>query len=130
MVTRLQGSIPGNSDTLSYFPETHPASYEIGTGRVSTGKIDRGMMLTTHLPSSADVKNEWSYNSTPPRMPSRRGKGPLYLFLNIYFHLTTLLSSAGHMALYNKYDAHTQPHTTFREAAVLISANVLLQLCR
>ena len=41
----------------------HPTSCTISTGIFSRGL--RGVMQTTPPPSSAEVKNEWSYPSTP-----------------------------------------------------------------
>jgi hypothetical protein len=44
----------------------HPASYPMGTGTLSLG-VKRPRREADHSPpSSAEVKNEWSYTSTPP----------------------------------------------------------------
>jgi len=37
-------------------PGAHPASYTMGTGSLSREQSGRGMALTTHPPSSTDVK--------------------------------------------------------------------------
>jgi hypothetical protein len=43
----------------------HPASYTVGTGALPP-EVERMMSETDHsLPSSADIKNAWSYASTP-----------------------------------------------------------------
>jgi len=47
-------------------PEAHPASCKIGTLSFSGVKCGRGVLLTTHLPSSAAVMEEKSYTSTHP----------------------------------------------------------------
>jgi hypothetical protein len=61
----ILGSIAGNSNRLSYSLEAHPASYEMGTGRVSTGKIDRGMRLTTQL----HLVPTWRISGAIPLLP-------------------------------------------------------------
>jgi hypothetical protein len=45
----------------------HPASYVISTGSSFLASYSaQGVMLTTHLHFSVEVKNEWSYTSIPP----------------------------------------------------------------
>jgi hypothetical protein len=45
---------------------THPASYPVGT-RGSLPRVKRPEREADHSPpSSAEVKNAWSYTSTPP----------------------------------------------------------------
>jgi len=46
-------------------PGAHPASCTMGTGSFPVVKSDRGVTLTPHPPSSAVVKKEYSYTSTP-----------------------------------------------------------------
>jgi hypothetical protein len=48
----------------------HPASCKMGTGSFPGGKSDRGVMLTTHSPSSAEDKKDLRYTSTHPTGPS------------------------------------------------------------
>jgi hypothetical protein len=43
----------------------HPASYPMGTGTLSLGVKRPGCEADHSLPSSAEVKNAWSYTSTP-----------------------------------------------------------------
>jgi len=40
---------------------TYPASYSMGTDDSFSGVSDRGVKVTIHIPSSAEVKNEWSH---------------------------------------------------------------------
>jgi hypothetical protein len=44
----------------------HPASYSMGTGGPSLGVKRQGREVDHSLASSAEVKNGWSYASTPP----------------------------------------------------------------
>jgi hypothetical protein len=45
----------------------HSASYPIGSGRLIPRGVKRPCREADHLPpSSAEVKNAWSYTSTPP----------------------------------------------------------------
>jgi hypothetical protein len=44
----------------------HPASYPMGTGALSLGVKSPGREADHLHPSSAEVKNAWSYTSTPP----------------------------------------------------------------
>jgi hypothetical protein len=44
----------------------HPASYSIGTRGFSLGVKQPGCEADHSPPSSAEVKNAWSYTSTPP----------------------------------------------------------------
>jgi hypothetical protein len=46
--------------------EAHPASYPMGTGDLSLGVKRLGRDGDRSPPSSAEVKNEWSYTSTLP----------------------------------------------------------------
>jgi len=65
-------------------PGAHPASCSMGTGSFPGVKSGRSVTLT---PSSAVVKKEWSYTSTPPMgrtactVPQYLYKGALYLTL-------------------------------------------------
>jgi hypothetical protein len=46
---------------------THPTSYPMGTRVSFLGGVKRLRRKADHsLPSSAEVKNVWSYTSTPP----------------------------------------------------------------
>lgn len=56
-------SIPKRPD---YIWESHNLSFHWYHGALSSGVSGRGVKLTTHSPSSAEVKNEWYYISTPP----------------------------------------------------------------
>jgi len=47
-------------------PGAQPASCTMGTGSLSREQRGRGAALTIHPPSSADVKEEYSYTFTPP----------------------------------------------------------------
>jgi hypothetical protein len=38
----------------------------MGIGVLSQGVKRPGVKLTTHIPTSAEVKNKWIYTSTPP----------------------------------------------------------------
>jgi hypothetical protein len=42
--------------------EAHPASYPMGTGAM----FPQGKAADHSFPTSAEVKNEWLYTSTPP----------------------------------------------------------------
>jgi hypothetical protein len=44
----------------------HPASYPVGTGGSFLGGKAAGREADHSLPSSSEVKNAWSYTSTPP----------------------------------------------------------------
>jgi hypothetical protein len=46
--------------------ESHPASYTMGTEVLFRGVKRPGLEADHSSPSSAEVKNEWSYTSTPP----------------------------------------------------------------
>jgi hypothetical protein len=55
-----------NSIQISLDDRAHPASYPVGTGALSPG-VKRPGREADHLPlSNAEVKNTWSYTSTPP----------------------------------------------------------------
>jgi hypothetical protein len=64
---------------------THPPSCTMGTRSFLGVKCSRGMLLTTHPPSSAEVMKVYSYTSTPPigrtacAEPQCLYKGALYL---------------------------------------------------
>jgi hypothetical protein len=45
---------------------THPGSYSVGTGGTFPGVKRLGREADHSSPSSAEVKNAWSYTSTPP----------------------------------------------------------------
>jgi hypothetical protein len=45
--------------------EAHPASYQMGTGGSFPGVKAEGREADHSPPSSAEVKNAWSYTSTP-----------------------------------------------------------------
>jgi hypothetical protein len=78
METRLRsgrpGSIPGRcNDGIFFFRHhvqtdagAHPASYPMGTDGLSFPAVKRPGVKLTSPPSSADVKNAWSYTSIPP----------------------------------------------------------------
>jgi hypothetical protein len=64
-------SIPGRGSdgaflfaTASLGPTHTPVPWV--TGLLPRGQSDQGVKLTTHFLSRADVKNAWSYTSTPP----------------------------------------------------------------
>jgi hypothetical protein len=89
--TRLQAGRPGIRIPVGsrYFsllqnvqavPGAHLASYSVGTGVISRGKIGHGVNHSP--PSSAKVKNVWS--CTPN--PSWRGRGKFYLLFTIPTH--------------------------------------------
>jgi hypothetical protein len=63
----------------------HPASYPMGTGELSPGVQRPGREADHSLPSSAKVKNAWSYTSTPPLclhgLVLSEAQGQLYLYL-------------------------------------------------
>jgi hypothetical protein len=44
----------------------HLASYPVATGVLDREYIGRGHDVHNSSPSSAEIKNEWSYTSTPP----------------------------------------------------------------
>jgi hypothetical protein len=46
--------------------KTHSASYPMGTGALFLGVKRPGREADHSPPSSAEVKNGWSYTSTPP----------------------------------------------------------------
>jgi len=46
----------------------HPTSYSMGTSVLPQGKGYRDVKVIHSLPPSAQVENEWSYTSTPPRV--------------------------------------------------------------
>jgi len=51
---------------LQHSSGAHPASYPVGTGGSSPG-LERPESKADHYPPpSGEVKNEWSYTSTPP----------------------------------------------------------------
>jgi len=65
-------------------PRAHPSSCKMGTGSFPGVKCGRGVLLTTHLPSSAAVMEEYSYTSTRPLGHTGPVKGTLYLtFIDI-----------------------------------------------
>jgi len=47
-------------------PEAHPASYPMGTTESFLGVKQLGCKHDHSPPSSAEVKNVWSYTATPP----------------------------------------------------------------
>jgi hypothetical protein len=49
-----------------YVSGTHPASYPIGTKGSSLGVKRPGREANHPHPSSTEVKNAWSYTSSPP----------------------------------------------------------------
>jgi hypothetical protein len=61
----------------------HPASYPMGNGALFLGVKLPGREADLSLPSSAEVKNAWSYTSTSPIASSWRGAylgiGQIYL---------------------------------------------------
>jgi hypothetical protein len=49
-----------------FAPGAHSASYSMGTGSITPG-VNRPELKADHSPpSSSEVKNKWSYTSTPP----------------------------------------------------------------
>jgi hypothetical protein len=78
MATILRAGRPGFDSRQEQFslryriqtgPEAYPASYPMGTGRgggLSLGVKWRGIESDNSPLSNAEVKNSWSYNSTPP----------------------------------------------------------------
>jgi len=60
-------------------PGAHPASCKTGTGSFSAVKCGRGVLLTTHPPSSAAIMEQYSYTSTLPLGHTGPVKGSLYL---------------------------------------------------
>ena len=69
-------------------PGAHPASCTMGTGSFPGVKSGRGVTVSPHPPSSAVVKKEQSYTSTPPTgrractEPQCLYKGAVYLFFS------------------------------------------------
>jgi hypothetical protein len=67
-----RSSIPGRGWEFFCSPPgpdglwTHPASYPMGIGGSYTGLKRPGSEADHSPPSRAEVKNTWSYNSTPP----------------------------------------------------------------
>jgi hypothetical protein len=67
--------------------EAHPASYPMDTGALSLGVKRPGRETDHSSPSSAEVKNAWSYTSTPPIrlhgvvISYRKAEGKLYIYL-------------------------------------------------
>jgi hypothetical protein len=61
------------------------------TGSFPRVKCGRGVLLTTHPPSSAAVMEEYSYTSTHPLGHTGPVTGSLYhyLFLILYYHCVT-----------------------------------------
>jgi hypothetical protein len=78
-----RGSNPGRARDLPRLQNVqtgsvaHPASYSVGIRVPSQGLSGRGREVDHSPPSSPELKNEWSYTSTPPIMPSWRGQGQL-----------------------------------------------------
>jgi hypothetical protein len=64
-------------------PGAHPAFCTMGTWSFS-GVKRPGRGADHPPPSSAEVKNEWSYTSTPPLGPWRPVIGPLPYLLILY----------------------------------------------
>jgi hypothetical protein len=61
-----RGSIPGGSSNWIFSPPLpDPASYPMGTGVCFPGVKRPGRKSDYSPPSSAEVKNAWSYTSTP-----------------------------------------------------------------
>jgi hypothetical protein len=66
----------------------HPASHPMGTRDYFPGGKAAGPESDHSLPSSAEVKNVWSYNSTPPTRlrgvvlswKKKKAQGELYLY--------------------------------------------------
>jgi hypothetical protein len=58
----------------------HPAVYSVNTGVFPEVKRP-GRDVNHSSQYSAEVKNEWSYTSLPPCMPSWHEQGKLYLLL-------------------------------------------------
>jgi len=73
-------------------PWAHPSSCTMGTGSFPGVKSGRCLTLTPSPPSSAVVKKQWSYTSTPPMgrtvctEPQCLYKGALYLYFTLTPH--------------------------------------------
>ena len=84
------GSNPGGDEVfppVQTGPGAHPASCKMGTGSFPVVKCGRGMLLTTHPPSSAAVMEQYSYISTHPVVHTGLVTGSLYLYfimINVY----------------------------------------------
>jgi hypothetical protein len=63
--------------TGSAKPPLPPATRSVCTGVVSRGLKQPGSFADQSPSSSSEVKNEWSYSSTPTAMLSLRGQGKL-----------------------------------------------------
>jgi hypothetical protein len=81
--------------------EAHPASYPMGTRALSLGVKWPGSEADHSLPSSADIKNAWSYISTPQYTfmvwCSVKVQGQLYL---LPFTPTVYFLTSSHQLLY------------------------------
>jgi hypothetical protein len=84
------------SRTIILLVLAHPASYPLGTGALSQGVKWLGNEADHSPPSSAKVKNAWSYTSTPP-----------YIFMawclvkyRIHLHGVVLCYAQGQLYLY------------------------------
>ena len=67
-------------------PEAHPASCTMGTGSFPGVRCSRGMTLTPHPPSSAEVKNRVELLSLRAFVAYERVK-PTYLISHFFFLL-------------------------------------------
>jgi hypothetical protein len=63
----------------------HPATYFTGTRVPSLRAMQPGREAHHSPPSSAKVKNEWSYTTTPQHMPSWHAQGKIsFITMNTY----------------------------------------------
>jgi len=74
----------------------HPASCSLGTGVLSWGLKWLGHYINHRPPSSANLKNEWSYTSSPFMCLNCMDSENFYIFL----HLVTVICVDNY---YNKY---------------------------
>ena len=84
------GSNPGRGrdfPPVQIGPGAHPASCKMATGSFLEVKCGRGVLLTTHPPSSAAVMEQYSYTSTHPLGHTGPVTGNLYLFLQLILRI-------------------------------------------
>jgi hypothetical protein len=73
-------------------PGAHPACCKMGTGSFPGVKCGRGVLLTTHPPSSATVMEQYSYTSTDPLGHTGPVTGTLYLYHLFISRLTAVIA--------------------------------------
>ena len=89
----------------------------------STGGYFPGAMWLVHWdhqspPSTAKVKNEWSYTTTPPNMHSQNVQGQLFLFFHCTFSFPSFYTQIKYTIhkYISKYDVHyTAFHHSWRQ---------------